>query len=90
MENTYQLVITDINMPKIDGIELLNRIVTKKIKVPTVVMSGGASKAIEMQVKETGASAFLCKPFSGKELLEVVNSNLNREDDEESSHYHNI
>jgi FixJ family two-component response regulator len=43
-------------------------------------MSGGASKAIEMQVKETGASAFLRKPFSGKELLEAVNLNLNRED----------
>ncbi len=80
LENTYQLIITDINMPKINGIELLNKILTTKIKVPAVVMSGGLSKAMETLVKSTGANAFLHKPFSGKELLDIVSSNLNRED----------
>jgi len=82
LENTYQLIITDINMPKINGIELLNKILATKIKVPAVVMSGGLSKGIETLVKETGASAFLRKPFSVRELVDVVNSNLNREDNE--------
>ena len=82
LENTYQLIITDINMPKINGIELLNKIHALKIKVPAVVMSGGLSEAMETLVKETRANAFLRKPFSGKELLDVVNSNLNREDNE--------
>ena len=90
LENTYQLIITDINMPKINGIELLNKILATKIKVPAVVMSCGLSKAMEELVKATGANAFLKKPFSGKELLDVVSSNLNREDNEDSSHYHNI
>ena len=82
LENTYQLIITDINMPELNGIELLNKILATKIKVPAVVMSGRLSEAIETLVKETGASAFLRKPFSGKELVDVVNSNLNREDNE--------
>ena len=82
LENTYQLIITDINMPKINGIELLNKILATKIKVPAVVMSGGLSEAMETLVKETGAYAFLRKPFSGKELVDVVSSNLNREDTE--------
>lgn len=90
LENSYQLIITDINMPKINGIELLNRILATKIKVPAVVMSGELTEAMETLIKETGANAFLRKPFSGKELLAVVSSNLKREDDEESSHYHNI
>ena len=82
LENTYQLIITDINMPKINGIELLNKILATKIKVPAVVMSGGLSEAMENLVKETGAHAFLHKPFSSKELVDVVSSNLDREDDE--------
>ncbi len=73
-------------MPGIDGIELLNRILEKKIKVPTVVMSAGSSKAIETQAKTRGARSFLRKPFSGKELLEVVNSSLKGEDDEKPLH----
>ena len=80
LENTYQLIITDINMPELNGIELLNKIHAAKIKVPAVVMSGGLSEAMETLVKETRANAFLRKPFSGKELVDVVNSNLNRED----------
>ena len=50
--------------------------------MPAVVMSSGLSKAMETLVKETGASAFLRKPFSGQELLDVVSSHVNREDDE--------
>ena len=90
LENTYQLVITDINMPKINGIELLNKILATKIKVPAVVMSGCLNKTMETLVKETGAYAFLRKPFSGKELLDVVSSNLNQGSGEDSSHYYNI
>jgi len=84
LENTYQLVITDINMPRINGVELLNKILATKIKVPTVVMSGGLSKAMESLVKETGASAFLRKPFSIKDLVNVVSSELNRVDNDKN------
>jgi FixJ family two-component response regulator len=45
---------------------------------------------MEELVEATGASAFLRKPFSVKELVDVVSSNLNREDNKDSSHYHNI
>jgi len=84
LENTYQLVITDINMPRINGVELLNKILATKIKVPTVVMSGGLSKAMESLVKETGASAFLRKPFSIRDLVNVVSSKLNRVDNDKN------
>lgn len=84
LKNTYQLIITDINMPRINGVELLNKILTTKIKVPTVVMSGGLSEAMETLVKETGASVFLRKPFSLRDLVKVVSSNLNREDNDKN------
>jgi len=90
LENSYQLIITDINMPELNGIELLNKIIATNIKVPAVVMSGGLSKAMEELIEATGAKAFLRKPFSVKELVEVVSSNLNQENNEDSSHYHDI
>ena len=88
LENTYQLIITDINMPNINGIELLYRVLATKIKVPAVVMSGELNKAMETLIKTTGANAFLRKPFSAKELLDAVKSSLKREDDEDSFHYY--
>jgi len=84
LKNTYQLIITDINMPRINGVELLNKILATKIKVPTVVMSGGLSEAMEALVKETGARAFLRKPFSLRNLVNVISSNLNREDNDKN------
>jgi len=82
LESTYQLIITDINMPKIDGIELLNKILATKIKIPAVVMSGELTETMEVLLKATGANAFLRKPFSVKELVNVVSLSLDREDDE--------
>jgi len=84
LENSYQLIITDINMPKTNGIELLNRILATNIKIPAVVMSGRLSKAMEELVEEAGANAFLRKPFSGEELLDIVSSNLNWEDNDKN------
>jgi len=88
LESTYQLIITDINMPKIDGIELLNKILATKIKIPAVVMSGELTETMEVLLKATGANDFLRKPFSVKELVDVVSSNLNQGDNKNSSRYH--
>jgi len=82
LESTYQLIITDINMPKINGVELLNKILATKIKIPAVVMSGELTETMEVLLKATGANAFLRKPFSVKELVNVVSLSLDREDDE--------
>jgi two-component system chemotaxis response regulator CheY len=59
------LIISDINMPKLDGITLLeglkNRIKTRNI--PVIFMSGQSNDEIVERAKELGARFFLFKPF---------------------------
>ncbi|MGZ3687454.1 MAG: response regulator [Bdellovibrionota bacterium] len=67
----FQLVITDIKMPGINGIELLHHI--KRTKPVPVVLMTGFSEILETQeAYELGADEFISKPFKKEELLRVV------------------
>jgi CheY-like chemotaxis protein len=71
---TYQLLIFDINMPGIDGIELARR-VRKSAKFPgrILVISGRLSPAEKDQLSEIGVDAMLNKPFTMEQLHSIVN-----------------
>jgi len=68
------LIISDIRMPKLDGISLLegmkNREKTRHI--PVIFMSGCASDDILTQARELGAKFFLFKPFPLEYLGELI------------------
>lgn len=71
---TLDLVITDINMPEMDGIEL-----TKQLRqrheyrfVPIIVLSTVSQEQKVKEGKEAGASGWVLKPFDGIKLLEAV------------------
>jgi two-component system chemotaxis response regulator CheY len=68
------LVLTDINMPDINGLELLSFIRNNPIykNVPVVVISTeGSRKDIEKGLT-LGANEYLVKPFKSEQLLEIV------------------
>jgi len=68
------LVLTDINMPDINGLELLSFIRNNPIykEVPVVVISTeGSRKDIEKGLT-LGANEYLVKPFKSEQLLEIV------------------
>ncbi len=68
------LVIVDIMMPKINGIELLKRI-KKKNNQTGVIVSSGRTLAQDYQMAiEAGANYYIFKPFSPKKLLNIVNN----------------
>jgi UDP-3-O-[3-hydroxymyristoyl] N-acetylglucosamine deacetylase len=73
-----QLVLLDVWMPEMDGIEVLTRIKEAPSSPPVVVLSGHGN--VEMAVKATrlGASDFIEKPFSIEGLLMAVNRALQR------------
>ncbi|MCR4721099.1 MAG: chemotaxis-specific protein-glutamate methyltransferase CheB [Lachnospiraceae bacterium] len=62
----YDLIILDINMPRMNGIELLEKLVQKGIKIPTLVVSTIAREGADETIKclELGAFDFLTKPDS--------------------------
>lgn len=79
MLNTEQvdLVITDINMPFTKGLELIRYVRTRfKNQIPVIVISGINLQETKDHARELGASGYLTKPFDPKQLLEMVQSEI--------------
>ena len=71
-DTTPDIVITDMHMPEMDGLELLTRIKQNDPKRICIMMSGDPTN--EQTARELGADAFLRKPFKIKELVSVMQS----------------
>ena len=66
------VVLLDIMMPGIDGVEVCRRLDHESVKV--VILTARDDPALETACIEAGADAFLTKPFSSVELLDLVAS----------------
>ncbi len=74
---TPDLVITDLSMPNMDGLELSRRIRTK-LHVPIIVLSVKGEERTKVQALDAGADDYVTKPFGMEELLARVRANLRR------------
>ena len=72
-ERQFDIVITDISMPKMDGIELTKRIKADLEDVDVVVVTGYQDTYKYTDVIEIGASDFISKPFNINELEAKIN-----------------
>lgn len=77
-ENQYDLIILDVNMPKMNGFEALKKIRLNNPKLAILMLS--ACDEVEHRVNglELGADDYLIKPFSFTELLARIKSLLRR------------
>lgn len=70
----YGLIVTDVNMPDVSGIELC-RFVRQSANhgdVPIIVISTDTSSVDTQRAIKAGASAFLAKPFTAEEFLDAL------------------
>jgi DNA-binding response OmpR family regulator len=77
-ETPFDLVITDIKMPRMDGLTLARTIGAERPDLPVLFMSGYAS-SLDSFDSPVGRWAFLAKPFEPKALLQRI-SDLLRKD----------
>jgi DNA-binding NtrC family response regulator len=70
------LVITDLNMPEMDGMELMKRIKEKTPKMPVIVITGYGTFHTEKQVLSNGADGYIPKPCTINRVQETVNAAL--------------
>jgi two-component system chemotaxis response regulator CheY len=77
-----ELVVTELLLPDMDGMEAVKAIRARDASVNVVVCSADKQKYRKQQAKELGAVAFLIKPINGKRLREVVQTIFTREDEE--------
>ena len=70
------LVITDIKMPEMDGLELLAKMSVSNPDVPVIVMTAFGSSAIEEKLETMGAFQYIEKPIDFDLLIDKVNEGL--------------
>lgn len=71
-KQSYDVVLTDIQMPKIDGIELLKQIKEYDSTLPVVMITGFPTVDTAIQAMRQGASDFITKPFRYEQVSMVV------------------
>ena len=74
---TPDLVITDLRMPNMDGVELC-RYLRAKSNIPIIVLSVKNEERIKIEALDAGADDYVTKPFSVNELLARVRAALRR------------
>jgi len=72
IESSPDLIITDLLMPVMDGVELIKTLREKKINTPILVLTSNIQKTIREKCMELGATNFMNKPPSKQELKSLV------------------
>jgi two-component system, chemotaxis family, chemotaxis protein CheY len=77
--NQADLIISDIKMPGMDGLELLENIRLSGLfnSIPFIILSGNDDPASEAQAKKLGVSAYVTKPFEPVRLAELAGQVMN-------------
>lgn len=70
----YDLMITDIHMPKLDGLELTERVrkTAATAKLPVIVLTTESGERMKSRGREVGANGWIVKPFKPVQLLKLM------------------
>ncbi len=76
---SYNLVISDLKMPNMGGLELIERITHLQIPVLTVIMTGFGTVETAIEAMKQGAYDYILKPFKVEEVVHIVQRGLDRQ-----------
>ena len=71
-EKRFDIVVTDIRMDNIDGMDVLNHVINKGENTKVIMITGYATIEIARQAQAKGAFDFISKPFRPQDLKEVI------------------
>jgi two-component system chemotaxis response regulator CheY len=73
-QNAVDLVLTDVNMPRMDGITLVRELRTLPSYryTPMLVLTTESTQEKKMQGKQAGATGWIVKPFNPEQLLATI------------------
>jgi DNA-binding NtrC family response regulator len=71
-EKEFDIVVTDIRMDEIDGIQVLEHVTKKSPRTKVIMITGYAMMALAREAMEKGAFDFIAKPFQPDDLRKVI------------------
>ncbi len=77
-QQRFELVITDLQMPGMDGFELLQELKQRGSQLPVLMLTGHGSMETVVQALRHGVNDFLAKPYQPEELLSIVEREVAR------------
>ena len=78
IERAYDMVILDLNLPKLDGVSVLRQLRLKKPSLPVLILTQRTKVEDRVACLDTGADDYLAKPFSFNELSARLRALLRR------------
>ncbi len=73
-------LVVDVRMPGMSGLELMQSLKARGIRMPVIVITGHGDVAMAVRAMKAGAADFLLKPFNEQELLDQIRALLNQSD----------
>ena len=78
LKNNYDIILSDIKMPKLDGEELLNKLIENNISSAIIMMSGHGTIETAVNAVKKGAYDYLAKPIDLNRLLVCIKNALEK------------
>jgi len=78
-EHTFSLVVSDLKMPRRDGLSLLSYIMEHYPEIPVIIITGYSTPEMEKLAMEGGAVGYIAKPFMVEDLARKILSTLRKE-----------
>lgn len=76
LQNTYDLVLLDVMLPGMNGFEIMDQLMAKKIEVPVIFLTARSDDKDRISGLRRGAVDYISKPFNLEELLLRINIHL--------------
>jgi two-component system response regulator FixJ len=72
------VVVTDVRMPQMDGIELVRRLAALGVALPVIVMTGHGDVPLAVEAMKAGVVDFIEKPYDDEVMVEAIRAALRR------------
>ena len=71
-KRNFDVILLDIRMPRMNGIEVLKHVKQKKIKSRVIMLTGVDDMSIALEAVKNGANDYLTKPFDHRNLVKAI------------------
>lgn len=78
------VVVTDVRMPEMDGMELVQRLRALKVEIPIIVMTGHGDIPLAVEAMKAGVIDFIEKPYEGERMLGAIRGALDQREERDA------